>query len=137
MLGSPLDKLLVLAVLTSAAASTQTTILPTARTALSMARWRAIPEVFGRVSPSWRTPTVATVAMGAVSLVWFVLVNQLSQNVLGDSVSALGFQIAFYYGLTGLACVIYHRRVLLHSAGNFFFAGVLPFLASRRSPPCS
>jgi hypothetical protein len=39
--------------------------------------------------------------MGAVSLVWFVLVNQLSQNVLGDSVSALGFQIAFYYGLTG------------------------------------
>ena len=48
--------------------------------------------------------------------------------MLGDSVSALGFQIAFYYGLTGLACVIYHRRVLLHSAGNFFFAGVLPFL---------
>ena len=64
VLGSPLDKLLVLAVLTSAAASTQTTILPTARTALSMARWRAIPEVFGRVSPCWRTPTVATVVDG-------------------------------------------------------------------------
>ena len=128
VLGSPLDKLLVLAVLTSAAASTQTTILPTARTALSMARWRAIPETFGRVSPSRRTPTVATVVMGAVSLVWFVLVNQLSQNVLGDSVSALGFQIAFYYGLTGLACVVYHRRVLLHGVGNFFYAGVLPLL---------
>ena len=39
VLGSPLDKLLILAVLTSAAASTQTTILPTARTTLSMARW--------------------------------------------------------------------------------------------------
>ena len=36
--GSPLDKLLIIAVLTSAAASTQTTILPTARTSLSMAR---------------------------------------------------------------------------------------------------
>ncbi|MEI7744370.1 MAG: APC family permease [Chloroflexota bacterium] len=36
VLGSPLDLLLVLAVLTSAAASAQTTILPTARTALSM-----------------------------------------------------------------------------------------------------
>jgi hypothetical protein len=34
VLGSPLDKLLILAVLTSAAASTQTTILPTARTTL-------------------------------------------------------------------------------------------------------
>ena len=105
VLGSPLDKLLILAVLTSAAASTQTTILPTARTTLSMARWRAIPEPFGRVSPRWQTPTVATLAMGAVSLIWFVAVNQLSANVLGDSVSALGFQIAFYYGLTGLACV--------------------------------
>jgi hypothetical protein len=36
--GSPLDKLLIVAVLSSAAASTQTTILPTARTTLSMAR---------------------------------------------------------------------------------------------------
>ena len=37
VLGSPLDKLLIIAVLTSASASTQTTILPTTRTALSMA----------------------------------------------------------------------------------------------------
>ncbi|HEU4977943.1 MAG TPA: APC family permease [Solirubrobacteraceae bacterium] len=126
--GSPLDKLLILAVLTSSAASTQTTILPTARTTLSMARWRSIPEVFGRVHPRWRTPVVSTVAMGAVSAVWYILVNQLSQNVLGDSVSALGFQIAFYYGLTGLACVVYYRRALLRSAKNFFFVGVLPLL---------
>src|SRR5205085_1851847 len=41
--GSPLDKLVIIAVLTSASASTQTTILPTARTTLSMARWGAIP----------------------------------------------------------------------------------------------
>ena len=128
VLGSPLDKLLILAVLTSAAASTQTTILPTARTTLSMARWRAIPSAFGRVSPRWQTPTVSTIAMGGVSLIWFVAVNQLSTNVLGDSVSALGFQIAFYYGLTGLACVIYYRRELLRSAGTFVFAGVLPLL---------
>ena len=40
VLGSPLDKLLVIAVLTSAAASCQTTILPTARTSLSMASGR-------------------------------------------------------------------------------------------------
>jgi hypothetical protein len=42
--GSPLDKVLIIAVLTSAAASTQTTILPTARTSLSMARAGAMPE---------------------------------------------------------------------------------------------
>ena len=45
----PLDRLLIIAVLTSAAASTQTTILPTARTTLSMARWGAMPKALGQV----------------------------------------------------------------------------------------
>src|SRR5205085_7348126 len=49
--GSPLDKLLIIAVLTSASASTQTTILPTARTTLSMARQGAIPRQFGSINP--------------------------------------------------------------------------------------
>ena len=48
--GSPLDKILIIAVLTSAAASTQTTILPTARTSLSMARARRDAGVAGRTS---------------------------------------------------------------------------------------
>ena len=44
VMGSPLDKLLIIAVLTSAAASCQTTILPTARTSLSMAAKGAAPS---------------------------------------------------------------------------------------------
>ena len=31
--------------------------------------------------------------------------------------------IAFYYGLTGYACVIYYRRELFKSAKNFVLAG--------------
>ena len=34
--------------------------------------------------------------------------------------------IAFYYGITGYACVVYYRRELLKSAKNFVFIGVLP-----------
>jgi amino acid transporter len=125
--GSPFDKLLIIAVLSSAAASTQTTILPTARTTLSMARWGAIPKTFGTVSPRYQTPTVSTIVMGVASVVWFIGVNLISQNVLGDSVTAIGFMIAFYYGLTGLACVIYYRRSITRSAKSFLLAGVLPF----------
>ena len=127
MFGSPLDKILIIAVLSSAAASTQTTILPTARTTLSMARWGAIPRTFGTVHPRHQTPTVSTLAMGGASILWFVAVNLLSQNVLGDSVTAIGFMIAFYYGLTGLACVLYYRRSIVRSAKSFVLAGVLPF----------
>jgi amino acid transporter len=128
--GSPLDKLLIIAVLTSSAASTQTTILPTARTTLSMARNKAIPEAFGRVHTRYLTPSVSTIVMGVASTIWFILVLAFNpqQNVLGDSISALGFGICFYYGMTGFACAIYYRRELFHSARNFFMVGVVPVL---------
>jgi amino acid transporter len=124
----PLDLLLVITVLTSASASTQTTILPTARTSLSMARWGAFPEAFGNIHPRFRTPDVSTLAMGGLSIIWFVAIVNLSKNVLSDSVTALGFLIAFYYGLTGFACAIYYRRELLRSARNFFLIGLVPVL---------
>ena len=126
--GSPLDKLLIITVLTSASASTQTTILPTARTTLSMAKWDAIPAAFGRVSPRFLTPTFSTVLMGGLSIVWTValLAFNPNQDVLGDTISALGFAVVFYYGFTGLACAVYFRHDLLKSARNFFLAGLIP-----------
>jgi amino acid transporter len=128
VLGSPLDKVLIIAVLTSASASTQTTILPTARTTLSMARFGAIPKAFGRIHPRYLTPDVSTLTMGAVSLVWTLFIINVSQNILNDSITAIGFQIAFYYGLTGFACVVYYRKELFKSVKNFFMVGVAPFL---------
>ena len=126
--GSPLDKLLIIAVLTSASASTQTTILPTARTTLSMAKWHAIPSSFGRVHPRFLTPSFSTVLMGVLSTVWTValLAFNPNQNVLGDTISALGFSVCFYYGFTGLACAVYYRKELFKSARNFFLAGLIP-----------
>jgi amino acid transporter len=117
-------------VLTSASASTQTTILPTARTTLSMARWQSIPAAFGRIHPRYLTPTFSTVLMGGLSILWTVALLALNpkQNVLGDTISALGFAVVFYYGFTGLACAVYFRRDLFKSARNFFLAGLIPLL---------
>jgi amino acid transporter len=130
VLGSPWDKLLIVAVMTSAAASTQTTILPSARTALSMAAHKAAPSSLARIHPRHLTPTVATVAFGVASCVWMIGLTILSRDVLADSILALGFGIAFYYGLTGLACVIYFRRRLFDSVSNFFMMGVVPLVGA-------
>jgi amino acid transporter len=126
--GSPLDKILIIAVLSSAAASTQTTILPTARTSLSMARARAMPATFGQVHPRYLTPSTSTLAMGALSILWYVGLTIVSENILFDSLAALGLMIAFYYGLTGFACAIYYRRELFKSAKNFVLIGLAPTL---------
>jgi amino acid transporter len=128
VLGSPLDKLLIITVLTSASASTQTTILPTARTTLSMARFGSIPKVFGRIHPRYLTPDVSTLAMGAISLVWTLFIINLSTSVLSDAITGLGFQIAFYYGLTGFACTVYYRREIFKSLRNFIMVGLAPLL---------
>jgi amino acid transporter len=127
--GSFLTHLLLLMVLSSAAASTQTTILPTARTTLSMAVYKAIPSVFGRIHRRFLTPTVSTVAMGLVSIGFYVAMNYASHGlVISDTVTALGVMIAFYYGLTGLACFWYYRKTLTESARNLFMRGLLPLL---------
>jgi amino acid transporter len=126
--GSPLDKILIIAVLTSAAASTQTTILPTARTSLSMARAHAMPRVLGDVHPRFMTPHVATTLMGVLSIVWYVGLTIVSENILFDSIAALGLMIAFYYGITGFACTIYYRREVTKSLKNFVLIGVGPTL---------
>jgi len=125
---SPLDKLLIIAVLTSASASTQTTILPTSRTALSMARVGAIPRYFGRIHASHQTPGPATIWMGIVSIVWYVGLTIVSQNILYDSIAALGLMIAFYIGLTAFVCVVYYRRLIFQSARNFLLIGLFPLL---------
>ena len=54
--------------------------------------------------------------------------RSLSDNVLGASIHAVGLAIAFYYGLTGFACVVYFRKSIFKSVKNFFFVGVAPLV---------
>jgi amino acid transporter len=128
VLGSPLDQLVVLAVLTSALASTQTTILPASRTILSMARAGAMPDDLGRVHPRYLTPHVSTIVIGVLATAWYVPVNLISENFLFDTLSALSLMIAFYYALSGFACVIYYRHELTRSVRNLLFIGVAPLV---------
>ena len=123
-----LDKILIIAVLTSASASTQTTILPTTRSSLSMAAHGAIPKYFGRIHPRYLTPSASTIWMCIISIICFVTLNSVSSSILEDSVTATGFGIAFYYGLTGFACTWYFRHELRRSARNVFYVGLLPLL---------
>lgn len=122
--------LLVLAVMISAVSSTQTTILPTARGTLSMAVYRALPARFGTVHPRFRTPGFSTLVMGIVAVTFYVGMSFISENFLADSIYSLGLAIAFYYGLTGYACVWYFRRELFASAHNVVFKFLFPLLGA-------
>jgi len=129
-LGDDLAKLLVIAVIISGISSAQTTILPGSRTSLSMAAAGALPKVFAKIHPRYLTPAVGTIVIGVLATLWYVPGKLISENFLFDSLSALSLMIAFYYGLTGIACAIYWRRELTSSAKNFLFIGVAPLIGA-------
>lgn len=124
------DWILLLAVSTSAIASTQTTIIPASRTALSMARRRALPSPYGHISPRFRTPDVSTWWVAGIAIGWYLAVSQISSDALFDSLTALSLLIAFYYALTGIACVVFYRRHLFASVHNLLFIGLGPLVGS-------
>jgi amino acid transporter len=124
---SVLDHLLLLMVLSSASSSTQTTILPTARTVLSMSVHKALPDSFAKIHKRFLTPTVATVSFGVVSAALYIAMNFISAgHVISDSVDALGVMIAFYYGLTGFSCAWYYRKTSIRTVRNFFVQLLAP-----------
>ncbi len=123
-----LEILLILSVLSSASASTQTTILPTARTSLAMGAFKALPSAFAKIHPKYLTPTVSTIWMGIVSILFYVGMTVVSENILSDTIAAVGLMIAFYYGLTGFAAVWFYRHHTFDSVRDFFMKGLWPFL---------
>jgi amino acid transporter len=124
------DWVVLLAVSTSGLASTQTTIIPASRTALSMARRHALPARFGRIHPRFRTPDVSTWWVAGIAIAWYLVVRQISENALFDSLTALSLLIAFYYALTGIACAVYYRRHLTESLHNFVLIGLGPLVGA-------
>jgi amino acid transporter len=121
--------LMVLAVVSSAASSTQTTILPTARVTFSMARDRIIPKLFAAVHHKYLTPWFSSLVMGLVSIIVYAI-SVYASGGLGSAITnailAIGLQIAFYYGLTGIAATWYYRRLLFKSWTTLIFAGLFP-----------
>ena len=128
VLGSTIDKLLIFAVLTSSAASTMTTILPGARTQLSMATHGALPKIFGKVNPRYQTPVWSTAIYGIISVVWYVGLTIFSQNVLADSIATLGLMIAFYYGINGFISPVLYRGHVFETVGKFLQLALLPVI---------
>ncbi|WP_166985235.1 APC family permease [Canibacter zhoujuaniae] len=119
---------LLLSVMLSAASSTQTTILPTARGTLSMAVYRALPDKFAQLHPRWKTPWFSTLTLGIAAIGYYVLVSAISEDVLADSLTSMGLAVALYYAITSFACVWYYRDTLKDSARNLWMRGIIPAL---------
>ncbi|WP_181310005.1 APC family permease [Nocardioides campestrisoli] len=136
LMGSAGGTVLAGAVLVSALASAQTTILPSARAMFSMSRRGDLPAVLARVSATG-SPAAATWVFTALAAGVYAVLVGTSDAVLADSVAATAVLVSGYYALTCAAVPGYFgragiavrpvRRVVLPlvAAGTFGAALVL------------
>ncbi len=132
MIGPRWGAIAILAFLSSTVATLQTTLLPSVRTAFSMARDGMLGHVWATIHPRWQTPWLGSIIFGVISGVIAILSLQLGalSAVVTSGVTSIGLLVAFYYGVVGIACAVYYRRALTKSLKGFVFAGVVPVLSA-------
>ncbi|WP_297372018.1 APC family permease [Acidocella sp.] len=120
------------AVIFSSAATVQTGMLQVTRTLFAMGRDGALPAAFGHVSPRTQNPSTATWWLIGSGLVGILLTGFMPSvsAILSDAVTASGLQVAFYFGMAGLACAWVHRTAYRTSWGHFLLYGVYPFVSA-------
>ena len=133
VMGSPWNNLLFLAVLASSAASLMTTFLPSTRTMLGMASYKALPTRFAQHPPALPDPGYDTISPGIVAGVFYTILTFVSEAVLTDTILSLGIMICFYYGLTAIGCVWYFRARAVHELLQLRLQ--VPVPAARRARP--
>lgn len=106
----PLAVLLTLSVLSSSASSLQATMGGPSRALFAMAHYEALPPMLKKLNLSRGTPSAGILTSALVSAVFYVGMRLISQNVLNDTITALGMMVCFYYAVTAFACVWYFRR---------------------------
>ncbi|GAA5184700.1 APC family permease [Niveibacterium umoris] len=132
LLPRPWSYLAVVAVMLSSVGTLETSILQFTRTMYAKGRDGALHPRYAVLHKSWRTPWVATSVIVVLGLLLLFLSSYFPtvNDIIKDSVNAIGFQVACYYSLAGLACVWHFRKTALRSADNFVFLFLWPGLSA-------
>jgi amino acid transporter len=113
----PWSYLAVIAVMLSTIGTLETSFLQFTRTMFAEGRGGALHHRYARLHRTWQTPWVATAVLTVFGLALLCLSSFLPtvNQIMKDSVSAIGFQAAFYYALASFACAWNTRRAALTS----------------------
>lgn len=109
----PWSYLAVLAVLLSSVGTLETSILQFTRTMYAKGRDQVLHPHYAILHKTRKTPWVATLFVWAfgVGFLFFSSFFPTVNVIIKDSIESIGFQVAFYYSLSGLACAWYYRRM--------------------------
>ena len=115
LLPRPWSYVAVVAVMLSTVGTLETSMLQFTRTMFAKGRDGALHPRYATLHPSWQTPWVAGAVITGIGVVLLLASSLLPSvnQIMKDSVNAIGFQAAFYYGLASFACAWNTRRAAL------------------------
>lgn len=118
LLGPTWGYIAIAAVLLSTVGTVETQMLQFTRTLFAKGRDGALHPRYSRLHPRWKTPHVAIFFIWLAGLALLLMSAYLPtiNVILKDSITAIGFQICFYLGLSALACAWYYRHEIAGGA---------------------
>lgn len=121
-----------IAVILSSIGTLETTMLQFSRTLFAMGRDGSMPHAFGTCSARTRTPVRAMYLLIGVglALLWASSLMPTVNDIIQDSVNAISIQVAYYYGLAGLAAAWTFRTLYRQSVLRWLGIAVFPFLSA-------
>ncbi|MDN3060991.1 APC family permease [Streptomyces sp. SRF1] len=128
----PWASLPLAALMCSAFASLQSSVIPTARGALAMGRDQTLGRLWTKIHPRYGSPALGTImimAMSAAVAVLAVGIPRINLMIL-TAVNSIGLIVAFYYGLTALACAVRFRGELREGPRAALRGVVVPGLSA-------
>ena len=127
----PWSYLAILAVILSSIGTLETTIIQFTRTLFAEGRDRVLHTRYAKLHPSWNTPWVALLFIWLFGMLFLFLSSYFTTItvIIRDSVNAIGFQVAFYYSLTGFACA-WHYRLKWKNTLDFIRYIIWPVLSA-------
>jgi amino acid transporter len=131
VLPGSLGYIAVIAVMLSTVGTLETTILQFTRTLYAKGRHGVLNPRYAKLHKTWKTPWFATLIITSIGLFLLLCAAffQSVERVIVVSVEAIGFQVAFYYGLTCLACAWQFRYIGFKNFSDFIILKLWPLIS--------
>ncbi|SER55975.1 Amino acid transporter [Nitrosomonas sp. Nm51] len=114
----------------SAFSSTISTIMPSARIALAMATYRAIPSQFAAVNETTRTPKFATWTIGMMTLIIYTTLSLISESIVEDTILSVSIAVCTFYIVAASSCALYFFRTAFNHWHTALLQVILPAIAA-------
>ena len=109
--GGEFALLAIAVVLLSTIGTIETQILQFSRTLFAQSREGIFHHRYSKIHDKWQTPHIAIITVWIIGSLFIFLSSytETIKDLLNTLISSIGFQIAFYLGLTCLACAWHFR----------------------------